>query len=335
LSKEPFLRVGIVFLILSGIFSFFISLPELSVISKSDNASLIYQTYKPRLFLSYTQGYFEAPDVLFFQKNSLVASPALAVNNNVFGSLIGPTSRFSIDKRGITEYEIKDGDTASLIATKFNISISTILLNNNLSNNSILKPGKKLIILPVDGLIHHVSSGDTLSGLAKTYQAKTQDIIDYNSLGQQGKIFIGDVLVVPYAKKPVVKYGSSIVKPLPSSYFICPISVPCRITQGLHWYNAIDFSHGVCGDSILAAAGGVVQKTGYHNIGGNYVRILHPNGVVTYYGHMSKILVSAGQKVVQGQVIGYMGYTGYTIPRGPGGCHVHFEVRGAKNPFSR
>lgn len=308
-------------------------MPELSAISKSDNASLIYQTYKPRLFLSYTQGYFEAPNVLFFQKNSLVASPVLAVSNGLFGSLIGPTSRFSVDEREIAEYEIKDGDTASSIAEKFNLSLTTILLNNNLSSNSVLKPGEKLIILPIDGLIHHVSDGDTLSGLAKTYQAKTQDIIDHNDLGQVGNIFIGDVLVVPYAKKPVIKYGSSIVKPLPSSYFICPISSPCRITQGLHWYNAIDFSHGKCGDSILAAAGGTIQKTGYNNIGGNYVRILHPNGVVTYYGHLSKILVSAGQKVVQGQVVGYMGYTGYTIPSGPAGCHVHFEVRGAENPF--
>ena len=63
--------------------------------------------------------------------------------------------------------------------------------------------------------------------------------------------------------------------------------------------------------------------------------ILHPNGVVTYYGHLSKIIVSQGAKVYQGQIIGYMGYSGRTIPAGPAGCHLHFDVRFAQNPFSQ
>jgi murein DD-endopeptidase MepM/ murein hydrolase activator NlpD len=239
------------------------------------------------------------------------------------------------DRTEIIEYEVQKGDTISSIAQRFNLSVSTILWANELSRRSILRPGQKLIILPVDGVIHHVEKGDTLSRLAKLYQVKIEDIIAYNDIKEDGKIYIGDVLIIPHAKKPIVRYASKIVKPLPSSYFICPITPPCRITQGLHWYNAIDFSHGRCGDPILAAASGVVQKTGYSKIAGKYVRILHPNGVVTFYGHMSKIIVFPGQKVSQGQIIGYMGYTGYTIPRGPAGCHVHFEVRGARNPFAR
>ena len=68
-------------------------------------------------------------------------------------------------------------------------------------------------------------------------------------------------------------------------------------------------------------------------MGGNYVRILHPNGVVTYYGHLARAAMSSGARVFQGEIIGYTGYSGYTIPAGPAGCHVHFEVRGATNPF--
>jgi murein DD-endopeptidase MepM/ murein hydrolase activator NlpD len=315
-----------------------VNLPEVAGSVKTSQeriSSVIYQTYKPKLFLSYTQGYFDVPDVLFSQKNTLVASPSLASSSRVFGSLVSPTSKLSTEKGEITEYLVQEGDTISSIAKKFNLSAETIYLNNNLSKNSTLKPGKTLIILPIDGLVHYVADGDTLNSLAKAYSAKVQDIIDYNDIGDEGQIFTGDILVIPYAKKPVVKYETRIAKPLPSSYFICPITAPCRITQGLHWYNAIDFSHGECGEPVLAAAGGTVQKTGFSSVAGNYVRILHPNGVVSFYGHLSKILVSTEQKVVQGQTIGQIGYSGYTIPRGPSGCHLHFEVRGAENPFKK
>lgn len=325
-------------MIFSGIFSFFISLPTIAGSLDSAKQSVgaaIYQTYKPKLFLSYTQGYFDVPDILFSQKTALVASPSLVSSARVFGSLISPTSKLSTEKSEITEYTAQEGDTIFLIAKKFNLSTETIYLNNNLSSNSSLKPGKTLIILPVDGLVHYVVDNDTLGGLAKTYSAKAQDIIDYNDIGDEGEIFTGDILVIPFAKKPVIKYETRIAKPLPSSYFICPISAPCRVTQGLHWYNAIDFSHGECNEPVMAAAGGTIQKTGYSSVAGNYVRILHPNGVVTFYGHLSKILVSSEQKIAQGQTIGQVGYTGYTIPRGPSGCHLHFEVRGAENPFKK
>ena len=238
-----------------------------------------------------------------------------------------------IDKQRneIIEYLVEAGDTLSLIATKFNISLSTVLWANDLSKNSRISPGKKLFILPVSGVMHLVDKGETLSGLAAKYKVDANEILDINNIFDKGKIFRGDILIIPGARplpKPVIQYA-----PLAGSYFICPISSPCTITQGLHWYNAIDFSHGKCGEPIFASAGGVVQKTGYGSMAGKYVRILHPNGIVTLYGHLSVILAGPGQQVSQGTIIGYVGNTGYTI--GPTGCHVHFEVRGARNPFAR
>jgi murein DD-endopeptidase MepM/ murein hydrolase activator NlpD len=102
----------------------------------------------------------------------------------------------------------------------------------------------------------------------------------------------------------------------------------------LHWYNAIDFSNGQCGEPVFAAAAGAVQRTGTDPVGGNYIRILHPNNVVTYYGHLSSVAVEAGIAVYQGQIIGYIGCTGKTIPAGNAGCHLHFDVRFASNPFA-
>jgi murein DD-endopeptidase MepM/ murein hydrolase activator NlpD len=105
------------------------------------------------------------------------------------------------------------------------------------------------------------------------------------------------------------------------------------ISQGLHWHNAIDISN-PCGTLIFAAAQGTVQRVAYGwNSGyGNYLTILHPNGVVTLYAHLSAISVSSGTNVSQGTIIGRIGNTGRTV--GASGCHLHFEVRGAKNPFS-
>lgn len=254
--------------------------------------------------------------------------PPFLVSGKTLASLVDKEKRMEVE-----EYVVQKEDTLSSIAEDFNISLETILWANNLSRNSTIKPGQKLVILPVSGILHVVQERDTLSEIAQLYQAEIGEIVKANGLVEAGSIYAGDLLIIPGGKKPkiVQKY---VQVPLAGNYFICPIASPCRITQGLHWFNAVDFSNGVCGEPVFAAAGGTVQRTGYGNISGYYARILHPNGVVTFYGHLSKAVISPGQKVYQGQIIGYVGHSGLTVPRGPGGCHLHFDVRFTKNPFS-
>ena len=264
------------------------------------------------------------------QENGLEAvAPPFSVSGRVLGSW------GMEEEKEIREYIVKEGDTLSAIADSFGISLNTLLWANNLNEKSTISPGQKLIVLPVSGVLHIVREKDTLSELAEIYQADLGDIVEFNEISDEKRIYVGDTLIIPGGKMPKtidVKYPRV---PLASSFFICPIPSPCCITQGLHWRNAVDFSNGRCGDPVFAAASGIIQKTGYVRRGGNFVRISHPNGVITYYGHLSKIIVSPGQKVLQGQIIGYVGHTGYTIPAGPGGCHLHFDVIFAENPFAK
>lgn len=276
----------------------------------------------------------DTPELLLVNGSSVIAAtPAMSVTPKVLGMIVGSADGFDSDIRSeVTKYIVQDGDTPASVAEKFRVSLNTVLWANSLSKSSRLKVGQELIILPVSGVLHMVKQNETVSSIASLYKVKASDIAEFNQVSPEA-IFAGDFLIVPNGTMPVAPRASLI--PVANSYFIVPIPSPSRVTQGLHSFNAVDLSTGKCGDPVFAAAGGIVQRTGYTSIGGNYVRVLHPNGVVTYYGHLSGAGAGSGERVSQGQIIGYIGYTGYTIPKGPTGCHVHFEVRGAVNPFAK
>lgn len=142
-------------------------------------------------------------------------------------------------------------------------------------------------------------------------------------------------------RTPSYSYGPDL-----GGYFIFPTNGYNRGV--LHYYNAVDISAGnQCLSEnipVFAAASGVIAATyptnstsRYANGGyGNNIMVLHPNGVYTRYTHLRNILVTEGQYVNQGSIIAFMG--GYSGQPGSGnstGCHLHFEVRGARNPFIR
>lgn len=292
----------------------------------------------------------ESPDLLLVGDSCVKAStPPMAMTTKVLGSLVGGDEYYQENlkmeesKRAILEYVVEQNDTMAGIAEKFGINLDSVLWANNLAKASSIKPGQKLIIPPVTGVIHEVSNGETVSRLAEKYKVKTSDIVAFNDLSGEADIFIGDVLIIPGGKMPAKiaqqNGGSTALKPngginpgltLPGNYFLCPISLPCRRTQGAHWRSAVDLSHGKCGDPIYAAASGIVQrvKYGWNKGAGNYVEILHPSGAITHYFHLQTIFVASGQAVSKGQNIALMGTTGLST-----GCHLHFEIIGAVNPF--
>ena len=121
-----------------------------------------------------------------------------------------------------------------------------------------------------------------------------------------------------------------------SEGFIWPVSTSKMISSpigsrvapggfGSTNHKGVDICNVGYTSSVYATKSGRVLLTNSSGWGGgygNYVVIDHGNGLLTYYGHMSRAIVSAGTYVQQGQTIGYMGSTGYST-----GNHLHFEVR--------
>lgn len=246
------------------------------------------------------------------------------------------------ESRQISIYVVRSGDTLSAIAEMFDVSANTIMWSNGISRGDSIKIGQTLTILPISGIKYSVKKGDTLASIAREYKGDLSEIEQYNGLDSSDTLSIGTEVIIPNGEMAVVSrvvrssYSSTsnnpahdIGGPSYSGYYIAPIARYTK-TQGLHGYNAVDLGAS-SGAAVMASADGDViisRASGWNGGYGVYVVVRHDNGTQTLYSHMSKGIVSVGQHVVQGQVIGYVGSTGLST-----GPHLHFEIRGAKNPF--
>jgi len=285
-------------------------------------------------------------NLILQQGNILSALPSpLFVSSQTLGSIFEDET----ESKDIIKHVVEKGETISTIADQYNISVETILLANELDNTKI-QVGQELLILPVNGIIHMVEKGETIASIAKKYNAKKDEVISYNDLSSEGTVYIGDVLIIPNGTMPkqtvptTTTNSSSYAQiTLTNSYFMVP--TVGLVSQGAHYsyssngkayYTAIDISNAI-GTPVVAAAEGVVQIAKNRWPYGNYITILHPNGVVTLYAHLSFFGkgIDAGTNVSKGQVIGYMGNTGRTVRASGGtGSHLHFETRGSANPLT-
>ncbi len=235
----------------------------------------------------------------------------------------------------ISIYVVHQGDTLPAIAKMFGVTVNTIKWANDLKNNTVTV-GQTLVILPISGIQHTVKSGDNLQSITKQHKGDLEEILQYNGLSKDSKLAIGDVIFVPDGEAAAVTVTtigkSSPSVPVYNGYYMRPIIGGIK-TQGVHGHNGVDLASSY-GSNILASADGEViisKNSGWNGGYGDYIVIKHGNGTQTLYGHLSTTLVSVGDHVTQGQVIGKMGNTGQVS--GHTGIHLHFEIRGAKNPF--
>jgi len=266
--------------------------------------------------------------VIMIQDDALV--PVLAPENVYPGD-------FEPSSDQIARYVVRSGDTLSSVAKMFGVSVNTVRWSNDIPASGKLKLGQELVILPIDGVSYTVRRGDTVASIAKKFKGDSDDILNFNDLDSPQDLAVGDEIIIPdgvIVPAPAPRTGntSAIARysgPEIVGYYLRPSSGPK--TQGLHGNNGVDIG-GPTGTTVMAAASGevlIARSNGAWNGGyGNMIVVAHPNGTQTLYAHLSAVSVRVGERVSQGQKIGEVGNTGKST-----GPHLHFEVRGARNPF--
>ncbi|HJN62733.1 MAG TPA: M23 family metallopeptidase [Candidatus Paceibacterota bacterium] len=266
---------------------------------------------------------------------TIVGGTSLLPETGPSGSLANIEDTPSSDR--ISVYVVRKGDSLSQIANMFGVSTNTIVWANEITNGKSIQPGQTLIILPISGVTHIVAKGETVKAITNKYKGDYNEVLAYNGLTLDSVVQVGDKVVVPEGEFPISAVSTTARRatlrgvggPSYDGYYMRPISGGQK-SQGLHGYNGVDLdTYG--GAPIFAAANGKViisKSSGWNGGYGKYVVISHGNGTQTLYAHNSQNIVYPGQNVVKGQVIGYIGSTGRST-----GSHLHFEVRGAQNPF--
>ncbi len=243
----------------------------------------------------------------------------------------------AFDRSGTIAYTVQQGDNLGKIASYFGISVDTIATANPGVKKNLLKVGQHLTILPTSGVVYHARSSDTLQSIADNFGVSQDKILQFNHSVKFASLDPGTAVIIPGGKNTAFLATGGAVLPNFNNQFVMPAN---GYNWGiLHHYNAIDIANS-CGTPVVAAAEGLVVPDegtpdvidGWNGGYGNFVLIEHPFGdaVKTRYAHLQKLSVQIGDYVKQGQVIGLMGATGEAS-----GCHVHFEVYGAQNPFAK
>jgi len=140
-----------------------------------------------------------APDPNFKEEEEAI----IIQGDGALVGLTGPVRKDPEEDGGVKIYEVQNGDTVGAIATKYGITINTILWANDIDNVDSIMPGDKIFILPVAGLSHIVKKGDSLDSIASKYKADKDKIIAFNDLPANGEIKEGQSILIPGGQKEI------------------------------------------------------------------------------------------------------------------------------------
>ena len=240
-------------------------------------------------------------------------------------------------------YEVQPGDSLSVIANSHDLLVREVLaLNEGLEETTTLQIGDEIVITVPQPELSVMSVEE--STYEEDYFAETQYIdndswyttetevrqeaqqghrqvtalITRRNDAEEGREIIAETIMAE-AIPQIIERGTM----TPPTY-IKPLSGG-RLSSGFgaRWgsvHKGIDWACPI-GTAIMASSGGTVVQAGWFSSYGNCVTIRHPDGKQTRYAHLSRVLVSAGQSVQQGQKIALSGNTGWST-----GPHVHFEI---------
>lgn len=138
-------------------------------------------------------------DVANLSQSLSLESQLSQTDTNVISKpqVVNPTT----DTRAIKQYTTVAGDTVPLVAQRYGLTATTIKWANNLTSDA-LEAGKVLTILPVDGILYTVKSGDTLDSIASKYKADRALIVTLNDLESSGEPAVGTQLIVQSGQLP-------------------------------------------------------------------------------------------------------------------------------------
>ena len=254
-------------------------------------------------------------------------------------------------------YEVQSGDTLSTIANGHGLYVKDVLkLNEGLSENTVLKIGDEIIItvpqpeltvMTVEQITYqeeyygeveyvyndswYTTRSEVLREAEAGYHEVTAMVTKRNGTEESREMIFEEVIREPVCKR--VEVGTqtppTYIKPLSGGRQTSGYGRRKAPTKGASTnHQAIDWATPT-GTAIWASSGGTVTVAGWQSGYGYVVYINHPDGNQTRYGHLSKILVSTGQKVKQGQKIALSGNTGRST-----GPHLHFELRVGGRPVN-
>jgi LysM repeat protein len=222
---------------------------------------------------------------------------------------------FNKYKYRVVEHVVRRGDTLWDLARIHGTSIADICSRNGIDEKDALISGKVLKIRKKEKLsFYTVSSGDTLSTIAKRLDTSVRTLQYLNNIRNADRLRVGQRLCI--ATEGLLDWPLSSHR-ISSGYGMRVH--PIYRTVMLH--RGVDFA-ARRGSQIAAAADGEVVFAGWQGKSGYLVKLRHNSRVETIYAHCSKILVKKGEKISKGKTIALVGSTGLST-----GPHLHFGVK--------
>ena len=209
---------------------------------------------------------------------------------------------------------------------------------------TLLDSGKLNVKTTVNSIYHITKEYETIEEADDTLLKGSRTVVTEGEVGEyevsslveyNNGVLVGESIISETAvREPqteVVKVGTKEIPNMGTGTFIKPTQGSITSNYGGRWgrmHNGIDIGASI-GTPIKASDTGVVIFSGNKGSYGNLIKIDHKNGYVTYYAHCSRLAVSEGETVTQGQIIGYVGNTGNST-----GPHCHFEIQQNGTPLN-
>ncbi len=295
---------------------------------------------------------------IYFNQTVSIKKTYISTEEQIFTNSDNLSTYFLFGTTDLTKkYTVKSTDTIETIAEDNELGVQDFLIANPsiVGENALLAIGQEVTVASIDPIASIVVesydtsyqdiSYDTEIEYDKTLNAEQTFVKQEGSNGRSKVTYatkymngvilqtalVSEEVIAEPVKKIIVYGGYNITYVGNSTYWAWPTSKPFRISSYYGWryhpvyhenrfHDGVDIS-GTKSDNIYAIQSGTVSAVSYHSSMGNYIKVDHGNGYVSSYLHLSKQLVSVGDHVEKGELVGIMGCTGTCT-----GKHLHLSL---------